>query len=409
MFKRQVIVAGLLLVCMSVMGGCEEAPVSPGDGDVGKEGEISLEDSQQYVSLEEARKQAEELEGNTVEDFCFPKHIEVPKVQEAGVFKVSSEDKRSLEEIKSAMGNIWTDYHTIDWGMAKDTYPYEIPEDYDMRVEGREDEKTGWWYSVSLTNGLYGFAAASLKNMEENPASLVAGYDFEWGDTVTEDSYMLKDGEYTVSEAVSYTERVLNESLRQSGENQSEYKVQQLYVTREHGEDDYCSFNMLVGKVLDGVVIDTSSSFEIHSGSYYDKVHSGVSLRVTMRDKNHIGYVNTSESLFGIEEESETDKIISPWYAVLLMNEQIAHVGQMSFSDCGLVYLMVQDNAKAENHEQDLFQGINDCTYLRPMWVFMSKPAGGSVIYATNNSHGKSIIVDAIDGTLYYYESTVAG
>lgn len=45
-------------------------------------------------------------------------------------------------------------------------------------------------------------------------------------------------------------------------------------------------------------------------------------------------------------------KIISPLWAVRKIKKEIAHIGGMSFQNCGLVYLLVQKNHEAKDNVQ---------------------------------------------------------
>ena len=127
-----------------------------------------------------------------------------------------------------------------------------------------------------------------------------------------------------------------------------------------------------------------------------------------MRHKNSLDFVNICTELLDIEKETEKEKIISPIWAVQLINKEIAHGGGISFSDCGLVYLLVQDNRLAGENRQDVTQNVNETTYLRPVWLFMSASSGTLFETMTQDSHGTSVVVDALDGTLYYYDGTGA-
>ena len=78
----------------------------------------------------------------------------------------------------------------------------------------------------------------------------------------------------------------------------------------------------------------------------------------------------------------------------------------MSFQNCGLVYLLVQKNHEAKDNVQGVYQCVDDTTCLRPVWVFMTGASGSAFNTSTDDIHGASVIVDALDGTLYYYEET---
>ena len=68
----------------------------------------------------------------------------------------------------------------------------------------------------------------------------------------------------------------------------------------------------------------------------------------------------------------------------------------------------MQDNRLAGENRQDVTQNVNETTYLRPVWLFMSASSGTLFETMTQDSHGTSVVVDALDGTLYYYDGTGA-
>lgn len=125
-----------------------------------------------------------------------------------------------------------------------------------------------------------------------------------------------------------------------------------------------------------------------------------------MRHKHSLDYVNSCRELLDIEKETEKENIISPVWALQSINKKIAHIDGFRFQDCGLVYLLAQDNKLAKDNQQDVYQQVNKTTFLRPVWLFMSGGSGTVSDAMTRDYHGMSIVVDAVDGTLYYYEST---
>lgn len=248
----------------------------------------------------------------------------------------------------------------------------------------------------------------SLKDTELTCTDCVKDYNFEWGENLeSEDKYLLEDGETMVKDAVSYTENLLNKNLSVLEKDAFHYKVQHLYVIK-NPENDFYEYNIVVGRVYQNMIIDTCSDFLVSQVKCYDKVHCGVHMVAVMRHKDSLDYVNVGNELLEIESETKTEKIISPVWATKKINEEIAHANGMDFSQCGLVYLLVQDNELAKDEKQDVFQSVNQTTYLRPVWLFAT--ARGSSLYETMTSdgHGASVIVDALDGELYYYEGTGA-
>lgn len=399
MFKKYKILVCALLLCLPLAAGCEEAPNRLAAGTEAEENAAEISDK--YVSLEEAKRQAKELEGKMMEGLRFPDYIEMPDVEAVCEVKLTPWHWKNEEEVESAIKSMWADYDVVDWSaVEKKTFYNELIPDY--IGYGKTDEETGFLYSYD-SQGF--FSGDSLNDSEGEYVSCIAEYDFEWGDVMGDETYQLEDGEMSVAEAVLYTEKLLNEKLSALEKNQFTYKVQHLYVMKNPGVD-YYDFSMVVGRVYQDVFLDTSGAFCLYQDAYYEKTHGGNHILAIMRHKNRLDYLNTCDELLEVEETTEVDQIISPLYAAQLINERIAHVDNTRFEDGGLVYLPVQDNGKAKEHVQDIFQGVDDTTSLRPVWLFMMGKTAEIPVYLRPDMHGNSVIVDAIDGTLYYYEET---
>lgn len=401
MFKKHEMIICALLLCLLFAAGCEEAP-NRSAAETEAEWNVT-EESDQYVSLEEARRQAKELEGEMVDGLRFPDYIEMPDTGAVCEVKLTPWHWENEEEVESAVKSLWADYDTVDWNSVEPkTFYNELIADY-LGYSNR-DEETGFGYSYD-SQGF--FCGDSLNDSEGKYVACIAEYDFEWGDTVGDEAYQLADGEMPVAEAVRYTEKLLNEKFSPLEEERFTYKVQHLYVMKNPGVD-YCDFSMVVGRVYQGISLDTSSGFCLYQDAYYEKTHGGKHILAIMRHKDRLDYLNTCDELLKVEEAEEMDKIISPIYAAQLISERIAHTDNTRFEDGGLVYLLVQDNGKANEHVQDIFQLVDDTTYLRPVWLFMMGKNAEIPAYLRPDMHANSVVVDAIDGTLYYYEETIA-
>ena len=402
MFNRKTGMFCTLLFCIFMTTGCENAPKRGQNDDLKEETKAS---SEQYVSVEEAKNQLHELEGKNMEGIYLPKHIWMPDIQKVSEVKLTPWYSKQREDLETAIKSMWSDYGKVDWASIKEK-TFTRPDDADYYGSQKEDKKTGFLYSYG-SEGF--FSGDSLDDTELTCDSCVKGFDFEWGDAASEkDVYELEDGETSVPEAVSYTEALFNENLSGLEKGRFAYKVQHLYVIKNE-DTGYYDFNMVIGRVYKGICIDTSSCFTFFSeGKSYDKTHGGIHMIAIMRHKNSIDLVNICTELLNIEKETEKEKIISPIWAVQQLNKEIAHGGGISFSDCGLVYLLVQDNRLAGENRQDVTQFVNETTYLRPVWLFMSAGSGTLFETMTQDSHGTSVVVDALDGTLYYYDGTGA-
>lgn len=400
-FSKKIYFFCTLLLILFMAAGCEKAPDPKKLSDT--EDEIQLT-SAKYVSIEEAEDQIQTLEGKDIDGIYFPEHFEMPDITAISQIKLTAWYPEHEKDLETAIRKLWKDYDNVDWTAIKEK-KFSGEKDESYYVSEKQDEKTGLLYSYD-SNGF--FCGDSLNDTELTCESCVREYDFEWGDTASvEDVYPLVDGETVVLDAVAYTEKLFNETLSQLERTQFTYKVQHLYVVK-HSDEDYYDYNMVIGRVYKGISIDTSSDFNLMQGKSYKKIHCGAHFMAVMRHKNSLDFVNTCNELFEIDSITEKDTIISPIWAVQQMNQEIAHAEGIRFSDCGLVYVLTQDNKLAEDNVQDVYQQVDESTYLRPVWLFTTDNSGMVFNTMTKDSHGVSVLVDALDGTLYYYENTGA-
>lgn len=361
-------------------------------------------DTEKYVSMQKAKEQCGKLEGHDVDGVVFPEKIEMPEIDEIMDLKLTPWFAENRKDLQKVLPSVWVDYHKVDWEEIKqDTFKRK--EDKEYYGESKEDKATGYIYSYDTQGFMCG---DSLKDTELTYTDCVKEYHFAQGDTLgIEDKYPLEDGEVTVHDAVLYTEKILNENISELEKNKFQYKVHQLYVMK-NPESDFYDYNMVIGRVYQNIMVDTCSDFLASQAAYYDKVHCGVHIIAVMRHKDSLDYVNMGNELLEVESETKHEKIVSPMWATKKMNEEIAHADGMTFSQCGLMYMMVQDNELEKEKKQDVFQSVNQTTYIRPVWLFVTTPGSSNYETMTNDSHGVSVIVDALDGELYYYEGTGA-
>lgn len=359
--------------------------------------------SNKLVSVQEAKQQAVQLQGKNIDGLQFPEKIILPDVQEVSEAKLAPWYTKDDNELKKVIQSLWNDYNTVDWSRIKETsaYNYNIPNYYGKE---KKEEKTGKIYSYSSMGF---FCGNSLEDESElSIDNCVKKIDFEWGDTVSEeDTYILKGGKVSVTEAITYTEDLFNKHMSVFEKGKFTYKVQHLYVMKVP-EQEYYNYNMVIGRVYKGVMIDTCSDFLLSDGKSYPYTHCGIQIMAIMRHAKSLDYVNTCYECLDIVSEETHKKIISPFWAVKKIDKDIAHLSGMSFQNCGLEYLLVQKNRKEKDNLQDVYQGADDTTCLRPVWVFMTKSLGSSFETTTDDVHGASVVVDALDGSLYYYEET---
>lgn len=401
-FHKKIGIVCILLFGIYIMTACEEAPTNTNQS---IEQEESIEESlasEQYVSLDEAKEQIGKLEGKNIDGLYFPEVIQMPDVQSVSEIKLAPYQWNDEQDMIQAISNLWRDYDAVNWDSIKEKVSKAKSSDYFGKY--KVDKKTGFLYAYDTVGY---FVGDSMNETKLDISSCVAEYDFEWGDTASEtDIYPMEDGEISVPAAVSYTEDKLNESISLLEKNQFTYKIQHLYVLK-NPDTGFHDYEMVIGRVYQGIALDTSSHFELPEGKYYDKLHCGAHMIAIMRHKESLdSIVNGVESL-NIETASETESVISPFWAVKQIDREIAHIGGLNFGHCGLFYLLAQENPRKKEEEQVAYGEVSesDSTYLRPMWVFMSS---GETITSgqTKDFHGASVLVDALDGSLWYYQGT---
>lgn len=360
---RKVRLISLLILCISLLVGCEKNPKQTEE-----ETEVDFDlTSEQYVTLQEAKEQAEKLQGKNVKGFVFPENIVLPDGEKISDVKLTPwylgghkeiqtmEREKALEFIEPDMieviQNTWGGYDKIDWNSAKKKIFTDKHDEYSWCQQ--RDKKTG----AVCNFDTYGFFSGdSLNDTALKVTSSDKEYNFLWGDTATEeDVYPLVDGEMSVPDAVAYTENLLNANLSKLEDGQFQYKVQHLYAVKNKDTEKY-DFNIIIGRVYQGMNLDTIPSFSIRTkGQYHDKIHSGEMITAIMRRRESLSYINMGTELLKTEQETVLDQVISPYWAVSQMNQEMAGTGGMKFDNCGLVYLLMQDNYDAKRKEQGIF------------------------------------------------------
>ena len=126
-----------------------------------------------------------------------------------------------------------------------------------------------------------------------------------------------------------------------------------------------------------------------------------------INEKNKISGVNATGygGAKNIKEKEKTEKIISLKSALSLAKKEIATIGLENIYNAGLAYYYVLDPVYDEHGEVHADLGADDTWEMRPLWLFAQKKPGenpGSAL----SGHGPSILVDAIDGTVYYFNTT---
>ena len=380
-----------------VLSGCESAPVRNADNTIEEE---LFKNTTKMVSVDDAKKEVEELKGKSFYGFTFSDTFdinEINSVSKIGLKQFNNDENK----VKEALVNIWDGYEKNDWSNIE-LSEYPNPEMPEYKAYAQIDENNSIAYSYDNQGFFMGDSLVTGLPMM-NEAKKV--YDFQCTDVIDnckDEVFDLEDGKISIGDAKSFVEERINSCL--TLEDNISYKVQKIFVTEGMEENTY-QMSFIVGRTFDNGDLLTQSNFTFGSeGHFYDVTHSGMYIRLVMKKTSEIDYINLGVSLLNIDSVNKEEKIISPKWAVNEMNKIIAHKSGTNFSYCDLVYIVTQENSKAPEKKQGIVS-IDDIdkysTEIRPFWIFACPDAGG---YA--NVFGESILVDALSGDIYYYETT---
>jgi hypothetical protein len=392
--KRKEINILCLISCILVfLSGCESAPTLSENA---KERD-TLTKSEKYVSIDEAKKEIATVAGKKIDGFEFPQYTNINDIENIYEMKLGTYCTDDINDVKNTACALWSGYNDIDWTKVE-TREYPNPSFPNYQAYAQIDNQNNYAYSYDN----YGFfMGSSLEEDSPDMRYAKTAYDIqtmEHPEEIYDDEYKLKDGSITVKKAIDFVESEINKKNKL--EKNITYKVQKIFIIKSN--DGYDQISMIVGKVIDNVDIVTQSDFYFTSSNRYNKkAHIGEFILVVMTNNNEISYVNTGVPSLNITKSEKRDKIISPYWAISEMNEKIAHIGGMTFSVCDLVYIVTQDNKEKEQGHVELHVP-DESLCIRPYWLFAYYERDSSYI----NVFGESILVDALDGEVYYYEAT---
>lgn len=252
-FHKNYLLYCILLILTLCITGCQKAPKR--DKDTTDKVDLS---SDKLVPVQEAKRQTLKLQGINMDGLQFPKMIMFPDVQEISEIKLTPWYTQNDNDLKKVIQSLWSDYDTVDWEKIQEQ---DFPNDNIPNYYGKEksDKKTGKTYSYSSM----GFFSGNSLGDEPEPSmdNCVKKYNFEWGEVASkQDKYALQDGELSVLDAVTYTEGLFNKHMRSFEKEKFTYKVQHLYVMKVP-DQEYYSYSMVIGRLYNGMVVDTSSDF----------------------------------------------------------------------------------------------------------------------------------------------------
>ncbi len=395
-------------LCMVVLftllfGACEKAPEQKAF-----EEKEEQKKAEKYVSFEEAKRQIKSFEEKSVRDFHFGKPVDISEMKDISVIKLKPYRDSSPKKLEETLAAVWDMYKNTDWDKAEVN---ESSREDNNRAYTKTDRESGNFYSCDTTTGFFAGNTKSIWERELWLDSCVKQYDFR-KESISEnqkkDAWPVGGKDVTVGEAVAYTEERLNQNLAPLEKKEFQYKVQLLYVLQDE-ETKNCDFSMVIGRVYRGVSLATQSDFDNNEEGKYPWRHCGSHILIIMRDGCEIDYFNVCDEVYGIASAQKQEKIISPEWAVEKMDREIAHIGGASCSFYGLVYLLTQKRGEEKTPDgfEYSYSHVDENTYLRPYWIFAS-PAHWDFREGQEHDDGleEITLIDAADGSLYYYQMT---
>ncbi|MBR0133383.1 MAG: hypothetical protein IJM14_09935 [Lachnospiraceae bacterium] len=363
-----------------------------------------------YVTLDEARKEADELKGNKYLDFELPEKIVMPEGNTLGIYEVSCRYMNDYQADLECIKNLWDDYEkteNIEMLHIENEHMDEngkvLPKLKSILYVDDETEPT---YAYSFTR----CGKIMFESKKCSWTRFIDGskwYDFNWVDKIPEkEGCELPEGYMSVAEAVGLVEERVNQHYSVLENQQFEYRVSELTLA-ENSSNDTPEYYMVISKVYNGTVIDTVGEFVLNDNKRIKKIIRGDAFTVIINEKNKISGVNATGygGAKNIKEKEKTEKIISLKSALSLAKKEIATIGLENIYNAGLAYYYVLDPVYDEHGEVHADLGPDDTWEMRPLWLFAQKKPGenpGSAL----SGHGPSILVDAIDGTVYYFNTT---
>ncbi|MBR0132094.1 MAG: hypothetical protein IJM14_03315, partial [Lachnospiraceae bacterium] len=291
----------LLVVLVMVLSACQKTPETESSVGMSSDDKESLvtstpaldssesespkqeeKDGYALITLEQARMEAKEMAGQTVEGFIMPEKIVVTDGNTIPVYKDSEHQCESYKEAEECFRKLIPRYDEIVAAGAEPRYYYNDEEN--------PESVAGVTYKIESDND-YGMEIATVsdKGFISYDGKIVSfmwepeeRYDIEWGDSYTDDEgYELSDGFVTIKDAIEFTEKRINDSLGELYEGVDKFKVQHLYVFKNEKNGKYV-YKMIVGFVFDGQALDTASLYYDSKGGKDKYTFAGFYLNCVM-------------------------------------------------------------------------------------------------------------------------------
>ena len=413
-----------ILVLVFLLLACEKTPdkkysesssnvisdvsVSPqkNDSSVKTQNDSSLVE---LVPLEEARKEAMEIAGQTIEGFLMPDVIAVTDSNNISLYKSEIHYEEDYKTTESCLRKLWSGYDNFVESGAEATY-YK----YDEKAP---DRTTGVTYCLaSESGGMEVFTVADNGFLYNSGTVSCLGepekrYDIEWGDSYSEDEgFELADGFVTIKNAVETAEKLINDNFGILYAGVTDFKVQHIYVFKDESTGKYI-YKMIVGCVFDGTSLDTARRYyNSRSGNVSGHMYTfkGKTNVFVMSKSDGFDSVSTCEHSMDFNKTETIDRVISPVNALKIVKKKLALGGIDQFEQAGLIYFFKERDL--DYGEEPTQEEIESMSIIRPYWVFTNrKKSGFNNTEGNYDAHENSVFVDAITGEVFFCNaSTVA-
>ena len=378
--NKYIVFLSFILICIIFCVACENKPDSKNE-EKSTEMIIEVSKEEQYVTLEKAKEEINDIKGKTVNGFILPDSFMSLDADSVSVLRLQAYDSDDWDKVREVAGDVCPFFKELNDENSK--IKYVDNGGFYNSIEIKSNDKR---YEFAADNGGF-FFCSDDETIGEDDGNIKEYYDLEWEEKSIDDE--------KVSSAITDVENRLNKYLSEMEDNQFNYKVQHAFVS-ETG-----FIRMIIGWVYNDTPMDVCSNFSVNYDKGY-KVNVSGKYIIAYYKNDEIVYFNTGLDLLDIENEETYEKVISPKYALQLMKEEIANEGnKMGFSQVGLVYMLTQEGETKNGVDVP----YND-TEIRPYWMFSTELSSSAL--ETDSGvryiHGNTILVDAIDGKVYYYD-----
>lgn len=438
--KRRVYLLIAMCVWMGSVSGCVPAPDEVRN-EVGLYAELDGKNTDtsnfQYESLTELRKECDQLRGRKCYQFVLPDQILLPE-QDMYSFKMGNycdfgQDKERVQKV------VWPEYDEIpdtrkvlyeklegyvdtpSVYIAWDSQQDKLADQKVFQNGGNVEDRATWNLWMSDKGYVsYGFWGRQTDVQDDgkikDKVELVVWTERE---PVPDTQYRLEDGEQSLSDAVAYVEKTINDQMTAIMGDVFRYKVGWLCVVNK-GDGTYY-INMRLQQRYKGAGFDIMSNY--HPGKYeivkkHQYLYGGTELRVVMNKCNEASSYYCDNIAIPEDVEPIT-AYLSLASAMNLMAEKITGKQEIQLDDVRLCYTYRQKDAtnlETEERKYDWQMGMDrqadETRQARPTWLFAVTLDPYRKIEPMNVNTDANVwirsfivVIDAVDGTYQYYDA----